>query len=128
MRKDLTEWIRDYCRKDFYGDAVVWKHDEDYEIGDIVVGDDRHTYKALTAHTSNNNPPPDNVTDWEYTEETLPAGIKIALTRIEEYMSVNMAVQSESLGDYSVTYSLATNFDKLPPPIRSLLTPYRSIF
>ena len=122
MRKDLTEWIRDYCRKDFYGDAVAWVHDEDYEIGDIVVGADRHTYKALTAHTSNNNPPPDNVTDWEYTEETLPGGIVLALNKLEAY-EAQQPVKSESLGDYSVSYE-----DGLPPAIKSRLNTYRSIF
>ena len=122
MRKDLTEWIRDYCRKDFYGDAVAWVHDEDYEIGDIVVGTDRHTYKALTTHTSNNNPPPDNVTDWEYTEETLPGGIVLALNKLEVY-EAQQPVKSESLGDYSVSYE-----DGLPPAIKSRLNTYRSIF
>ena len=128
MRKDLTEWIRDYCRKDFYGDAVAWVHDEDYKIGDIVVGTDRHTYKALTAHTSNNNPPPDNVTDWEYTEETLPGGIRIALDKLVELYSNDQSIQQESLGDYSVAYLNLSYQNKFPHHITGLLSEYRSIF
>ena len=121
-RKELLDYIRAYCNQKFYGDAVAWVHDEDYEIGDIVVGDDRHTYKALTAHTSNNNPPPDNVTDWEYTEETLPGGVKLALSEMESYDGQGQPVKSESLGDYSVTH-----WDTLPSKVVSYLTPYREV-
>ena len=122
MRKDLTEWIRDYCRKDFYGNSARWADATGYEIGDIVVGEDGHTYKALTDHTSADNPPPDNVTDWVYTEETLPGGIVLALNKLEVY-EAQQPIKSESLGDYSVTYT-----DTLPPHIKSKLATYRSIF
>ena len=126
-RKDVLMWVRAYCRDDFYGDAVAWEDDNAYEIGDIVIADDTHTYIAKTDHTSNDDPPPDNTTDWEYTEKTLPGGIRIALDKMAEFLDVDLAIQSEALGDYSKTYSLATNWANLPPHIRHILLPYRRV-
>ncbi len=123
MRKNLLEWVREYCRKKFYGDAVKWVHDTDYEIGDLVIGTDNHVYRSLTLHTSNNNPPPANTTDWVYTEETLPGGVKLALDKLEVF-NAQSPVKSESLGDYSVTYSDTG----LPAHIKSMLTPYRGLY
>ncbi len=121
MRLNLLEWIRDYCNDGFYGDAVGWKDDTDYEIGDLVIGDDTHVYRAITDHTSNDDPPPDNTTDWLYTEETLPGGIVLALNKLEVYEAQN-PIKGESLGDYSVQYA-----EGLPPHIKSKLTTYRSM-
>ncbi len=60
--------------------------------------------------------------DWE----ELPAGIQLAVNKIYEYIiKTDMSKQSESLGDYSVTYAVATNWADFPPPIKKLLAPYR---
>ncbi len=126
-RKDLVLWVRDYCRQDFYDPAEEWEDATEYEIGDYVVGTNTHTFKAKTKHTSNKNPPPTNTTDWDYTEETLPGGVRIALDKVTEYLEVDLAKQSERLGDYSVTYSLATNWAAFPPHIKGLLQPYRRV-
>ena len=126
-RKDLLDYIRAYCNQSFYGDVVAWADETEYEIGDIVIAPDTHTYKSETEHTSNDNPPPDNETDWEYTEETLPGGVRQALAKMEEFMSNDMAKQSESLGDYSVTFSSATNWGNWPPHIGRVLQPYRKV-
>lgn len=60
-----------------------------------------------------------------YYRVTFPGGVKIAVAKAIEYISVNLALQSESLGDYKVVYSLATNWNDFPPHVRNLLRPYR---
>lgn len=55
----------------------------------------------------------------------LPGGIKIAVVKMIQMAQIDAARQSESLGDWSATYSHATNVDKLPPTIRSFLNTYR---
>ena len=126
-RKDLLAWLRDYCNQDFNDSVDDWIDETEYKIGDYVVADNDHVYKSKTNHTANDDPPPANETDWDYTEETVPAGIRVALDKLEEYMKVDLSIQSETLGDYSRTYSLATNWANFPPHIRSMLRPYRKV-
>ena len=121
-RKELLDYIRAYCNQKFYGDAVAWVDETEYKAGDIVIANDTHTYKSKTEHTADDNPPPDNETDWEYTEDTLPGGVKLALNEMESYDGQGQSVKSESLGDYSVTH-----WDTLPSKVVSYLKPYRKV-
>ena len=104
MRQDLLEWVRQYCNQNFYGEAEPWEDEEEYEVGDLVIGENSHVFVALTDHTAADDPPPDNVTDWEYTETTLPGGVRVFLTKAEEYFAAQGGISSESLGDYSISY------------------------
>lgn len=68
-----------------------------------------------------------NLIDWaqDYCNRTfdvVPGGVRIALAKMAQYHLQQAGVQSESLGDYSVT--LTTDY---PESVLKLLKPYRRV-
>jgi len=63
----------------------------------------------------------------EYIEQ-LPAGITLAIDKIWEFaVKGDLSKQSETLGDYSVTYSHATNWANWPSSIFKMVNNYRGL-
>ena len=57
----------------------------------------------------------------EYIEQ-IPGGVDVFLDKAEEYFGEEQGVQSESLGDYSVSFDT-----DIPASLLKLLQPYRKV-
>lgn len=57
-----------------------------------------------------------------FEENDLPGGVEIFLDRAADFIKSSSGKTSESLGDYSVSFS-----QEIPPTLTSLLEPYKKV-